>query len=292
MAFTEYWKSGFMLRVTSQVALQAIYSVHQGGRFSQTMWPEFAQYVIYLYKVETISKILSSITFRPLLSHNFKKIPMWLSPPTESVADPGFPEEGAPTPRGCQHTILPNFPKNCMKLKEFGPPGVGHASLVPPPLDSPLRMAITSRKWNTSTYSIEKSMIIYEDGGFYHNDFVRNRGIWWPAFPVVFPSFSRLDLVIKISERTWYIQHTSETQVKANRQKGMNRIYLNDISKCANEIITNYLILKLSVEWIFGTTQITNKQVYHSYLRIHDLSLRMSFRYSCINVTDHLSLSQ
>ena len=24
---------------------------------------------------------------------------------------------------GCQHTILPNFPKNCMKLKEFGPPG-------------------------------------------------------------------------------------------------------------------------------------------------------------------------
>ena len=34
-----------------------------------------------------------------------------------------FPEEGAPTPRGGQHTILPYFPKNCMKLKEFGPPG-------------------------------------------------------------------------------------------------------------------------------------------------------------------------
>ena len=35
-----------------------------------------------------------------------------------------FPEEGAPTPRGGrQHTILPNFPKNCMKLKEFGPGG-------------------------------------------------------------------------------------------------------------------------------------------------------------------------
>ena len=36
-----------------------------------------------------------------------------------------FPEEGAPTPqlpRGVrQHKILPNFPKNCMKLKEFGP---------------------------------------------------------------------------------------------------------------------------------------------------------------------------
>ena len=34
-----------------------------------------------------------------------------------------FPEEGAPTLGGRQHTILPNFPKNCMKLKEFGPPG-------------------------------------------------------------------------------------------------------------------------------------------------------------------------
>ena len=30
---------------------------------------------------------------------------------------------GANSPGGRQHTILPNFPKNCMKLKEFGPPG-------------------------------------------------------------------------------------------------------------------------------------------------------------------------
>ena len=37
-----------------------------------------------------------------------------------------FPEEGAATLQGGrQHTILPNFPKNCMKLKEFGPPGGG-----------------------------------------------------------------------------------------------------------------------------------------------------------------------
>ena len=35
-----------------------------------------------------------------------------------------FPEVGEPTLQGGrQHTILPNFPKNCMKLKEFGPPG-------------------------------------------------------------------------------------------------------------------------------------------------------------------------
>ena len=46
-----------------------------------------------------------------------------------SVADPGFPEEGAPTPGGRQHTILPNFLKNCMKLKEFGPLGGEHPSV-------------------------------------------------------------------------------------------------------------------------------------------------------------------
>ena len=39
------------------------------------------------------------------------------------MADPGFPRGGgANSPEGCQHTILQNFPKNCMKLKEFGPP--------------------------------------------------------------------------------------------------------------------------------------------------------------------------
>ena len=32
---------------------------------------------------------------------------------------------------GRQHTILLNFPKNCMKLKEFGPQ-LGGASVAPP----------------------------------------------------------------------------------------------------------------------------------------------------------------
>ena len=41
-----------------------------------------------------------------------------------AVADPGFPRGGgANSPGGRQHTILPYFPKNCMKLKEFGPSG-------------------------------------------------------------------------------------------------------------------------------------------------------------------------
>ena len=47
-----------------------------------------------------------------------------------------FPEEGAPTPRGGAPTYdFAKFLKNCMKLKEFGPPG--GASLTPP-LDPPL----------------------------------------------------------------------------------------------------------------------------------------------------------
>ena len=47
-----------------------------------------------------------------------------------AVADPGFPRGGAPTPWGRQHTILPKFPKNCMKLKEFVSCDPTH--LVPP----------------------------------------------------------------------------------------------------------------------------------------------------------------
>ena len=50
-----------------------------------------------------------------------------------------FPEEGAPTLQGGrQHTILPNFPKNCMKLKEFGPGGARPKFYyVDPPLQTP-----------------------------------------------------------------------------------------------------------------------------------------------------------
>ena len=39
------------------------------------------------------------------------------------------PRRGRQLSRGCQHTILPNFPQNCMKLKEFGPRG-GRASKI------------------------------------------------------------------------------------------------------------------------------------------------------------------
>ena len=53
-----------------------------------------------------------------------------------SGADPGFPVGGGVNPPGGhQHTILPNFPKNCMKLRNFWATGGGGC---PPPLDLPL----------------------------------------------------------------------------------------------------------------------------------------------------------
>ena len=55
-----------------------------------------------------------------------------------SVADLGFPRGGgANSPEGGhQHRILPKFPKNCMKLKEFGPRGGARPKFyyVDPPL--------------------------------------------------------------------------------------------------------------------------------------------------------------
>ena len=56
------------------------------------------------------------------------------------------PRRGRQLPGGRQHTILPIFPKNCMKLKEFGPSGGAskillcrsatdyYPSTTPPPL--------------------------------------------------------------------------------------------------------------------------------------------------------------
>ena len=67
------------------------------------------------------------------------------------MADPGFPRGGgANSPGGRQHTILPYFPKNCMKLKEFGPPGGGGARPkfydVDPPLHADKRKPRAERR--------------------------------------------------------------------------------------------------------------------------------------------------
>ena len=63
-----------------------------------------------------------------------------------TVADPGFPRGGgANSPGGGrQHTNLPNFPKTCMKLKEFGL-GEGGGRVPRPPLDPPLFQSLEAK---------------------------------------------------------------------------------------------------------------------------------------------------
>ena len=50
----------------------------------------------------------------------------------KTVADPGFSRGGALTPKNA--IIFQFFAKNCMKMKEFGPPA--------PPLDPPMKNVI------------------------------------------------------------------------------------------------------------------------------------------------------
>ena len=55
------------------------------------------------------------------------------------MADPGFSPGGAPTPKIA--IIFQIFAENCMKMKEFGPPGVGGGGRVPgAPLDPPMQV--------------------------------------------------------------------------------------------------------------------------------------------------------
>ena len=55
------------------------------------------------------------------------------------MADPEFPRGGgANPPTGHEHTILPNFPKSCLKLKEFGPGGHEERAPLDPPMQGDL----------------------------------------------------------------------------------------------------------------------------------------------------------
>ena len=60
---------------------------------------------------------------------------------SEAGADPGFPVGGGADPQGSgrQHTILSNFPKNCMKLRKFWAVGGGGREPGASPLNPPLR---------------------------------------------------------------------------------------------------------------------------------------------------------
>ena len=55
-----------------------------------------------------------------------------------------FPEGGAPTPIVCAFPLSIIFAENCMKMKEFGPPG-GGASLVTS-LDPPMELNFFKKK--------------------------------------------------------------------------------------------------------------------------------------------------
>ena len=70
------------------------------------------------------------------------------------VVDPGFPRNGGANSPGRerQHTVLPNFPQNCMKLKEFGPL-----------LDPPLR----AYRWSR-TYFVRPLITNVQMGSKYH----------------------------------------------------------------------------------------------------------------------------
>ena len=87
----------------------------------QTLFKKFNQ-------IWSCQKFLTSI---PRLNSQHHMYYNWLQTKKYQctiVTDPGFPRGGganSPGGGGRQHTILPNFPKNCMKLKEFGPRGEG-----------------------------------------------------------------------------------------------------------------------------------------------------------------------
>ena len=76
--------------------------------------------------------VCAKIGFNAFVRHLLRsqKMPPRVAEHIASGGSRSFPRGGgANSPGGRQHMILPNFPKNCMKLKEFGPPG-GRASKI------------------------------------------------------------------------------------------------------------------------------------------------------------------
>ena len=66
-------------------------------------------------------------------------------------ADPGFPVGGDTNPPGgCKHTNLPDFSKNCMKLRKFWSVG-GHAPGATP-LDRPYKIWSSIKKLTWQKY--------------------------------------------------------------------------------------------------------------------------------------------
>ena len=71
------------------------------------------------------------------------------------VADPGFSQGGAPTPKIT--IIFQNFAENCMKMKEFGPPGGGRPWR--PPLDPPMHTMVSVNRLKSNSALIGQDLI-------------------------------------------------------------------------------------------------------------------------------------
>ena len=74
-------------------------------------------------------EIITELTFRSRLLCVISQQPICIELIQWRIQD--FPQVGAPTLRGYQHTILPNIPENYMKSKEFGHPWVSVSPCAP-----------------------------------------------------------------------------------------------------------------------------------------------------------------
>ena len=99
--------------------------------FLEEAWSVMFVLFLYIY-TELLNRINIKVSKAILLifnlfHHNVYRQADW--PGT----DPGFPAGGGTNPRGvgCQYAILPNFPKNCMKMRKFWAVG-GRAPRAPP----------------------------------------------------------------------------------------------------------------------------------------------------------------
>ena len=78
--------------------------------------------------------IIPKLRYDKFIITNLPKITIMPIKSFITVADPGFSPGGAPTPKSA--IIFQFFAENCMKMKEFEPPGGGRPWR--PPLDPPM----------------------------------------------------------------------------------------------------------------------------------------------------------
>ena len=99
------------------------------------------------------------------------------SPLLLAVADPGFSPGGAPTPKTA--IIFQFFAENCMKMKEFGPPGGARVPGAPPWI----------RQW---LVWFTRSLCVHQDNPAFSS--INFRNFIWNLFPNKQPVMSNFKL--------------------------------------------------------------------------------------------------